>query len=212
MSHQTMQRVPGEIFSPLEPLELRLLKEQLANISCECSVCEAARNLNAISTCREKSIQTEDNLTVLSLAPIDSALVERINLMRRNISCPTCTVIMSLFRHSQTRVVKDEESETKSNKSFSDKNEGKCVEYIEKSTSFTSRPILKRSNSTLYEFESETSIRTENFPQCSFKRNDSAKVKFFDSYDNSEVQQQKLSLYEDCLCLENFIDSIRPPL
>lgn len=132
-----------------------------------------------------------------------------LNTLTKDILCPTCFVTMNLLRGGVLRILKDEQSETKPEMFSCDKSTGQCVKAMEKSTSITVKPVPKFSNLTLCDFISECSSDLSVPLPVHEQRRSPHQVKFVDI----EVKEKPhVPLSGGCMCMENFIDSIRPPL
>ncbi|KAM3965024.1 uncharacterized protein ACR2FA_000921 [Aphomia sociella] len=208
----------------LEPIELRMLKQQLANLTCKCKTCER----NNIFHCKNNNLM-EQGVQVRelnwSLDRFVQAIPEdqddckteiphniEIGGFHKNYAlCPSCLVTLNALHRGATIVLKDEELETNSNMFTCDKCTGKHLNYAEKTTSFTNKPELKYSNLTFSDYISEDSCDTE-FGHRNKKRSSHDKVTFLDDYVEYKPHVSPPSQHTNCSCLNSFIDTIRPPL
>jgi hypothetical protein len=211
-----------------EPLELRLLKKELANLECNCSSCEPSKApivLTQDSHQADEEVQVEtyngplhrficgnSNLTIpdksISRAPM-------IEYFRNDIFCPNCLFIWDLLRGIK-KVLKDEECETKSTIT-SDKSTEKDVKLVDSATSVTNTSDKKNtSNLTFCDFISDTGSNVTDNTNVKMRPNHD-KVTFLDDFIHDSITCSKrepeiMPMHGNCVCLENFIDTIRPPL
>lgn len=201
----------------LEPLELRMLKRQLATVTCKCDTCcynfkplyEKVAHLN---TKRDREVQAERCHVV---APRQRSIEKN---FKDDGICPTCCMTMHLLRGGMIKVFKDVESETNKLMFCSDKATGKRVRCAEKTTSVTMKPSEQFSNLTLCDYISENSstgavtTSATNTPPIVRKRSHKEKVKFLDTPSQIYKAANKPFSEFSCTCIESFIDSIRPPM
>lgn len=193
----------------LEPPELQNLKYQLANLTCKCRVCtkklscETQISRNEMKT-EQKAVLTDEFMQVNKNLkfPDNHVLQDQCQQL-----CPSCFVILNLLSGGLKIVFKDEESETKRDMFFCDKGTRKTVKYVEKTTSCTGKPGPKYSNVTFCDYISECSsdISKHDTNSCQ-QQTDKLNVT------KCEFNQPNAPLFGKCFCVDNFIDSIRPPL
>lgn len=207
--------LPNSQFSS-DPIELRILKQQLANVSCKCSSCN-----NTCESLFEKTPRLRNKKDIEVQAERYFTVDPKSNFIDNNkikdALCPTCCMTLNILRGGVVKVLKDEESETLASMFSADKATGKRFKSVEKTTSFA-KPLANYSNLTLCDFISDTSTdfikpissiaSGSHRKRCHYER-----VKFDDSaYQIPESVATKPFRGNNCTCLENFIDSIRPPL
>ncbi|CAH0586951.1 unnamed protein product [Chrysodeixis includens] len=201
----------------LEPLELRMLKRQLACVTCRCDTCSynfkpLYEKVAQLNNKRDREVQAEGGHSV---APKQRSLNKTFN---HDGFCPTCCMTLQILRGGMVKVYKDVESETTKSMFCCDKATGKRTKYLEKTTSVTKKPCERISNLTLCDFISEnssiavSSSATNTPPFSVRKRIHKEKVKFQDTtpHLNKTTNQQFTEF--NCTCIESFIDSIRPPM
>lgn len=208
----------AEVEPNWEPAELRKLKHKLAHLSCKCTTCEKSKAPSTvlILSQNDKQVQVKetrtrllDQFTQVNRETMVTDHNSFLNTISKDVLCPTCFVTMNLLRGVVLKVLKDEESETKPEMFCCDKSTGKCDRRLERSTSITNKPLLKFSNLTLCDFISECSSDLSVSVRDHEQKRSPHQVKFVD-IDAQEKAQVPLS--GGCMCMENFIDSIRPPL
>lgn len=200
-------------FSYKEPKELRLLKERLAQVSCKCKICQQNNPYGQPSFEHikyTKDIETQsEGLHTFSVKTMyaESAI--------RDALCPTCCMTLNLLRGGVIRVLKDEDTETTASMFSSDKSTDKgipsqprvsalkntClspVSPLSQKCSMSSCDNLTDSTS------SEVTVRN-TFNNSGLRKRNSEKVTFLDL-------PAKPQSHHGCVCLQNFMDSIRPPL
>lgn len=204
--------------STWEPAELRNLKQKLAHLSCKCITCEKSKTPSTVLMLaqNDKQVQVQERKNNLfeQFTQVNPDIMTTdhnkfMNTLTKDILCPTCFVTMNLLRGGVLRVLKDEESETNPDMFCCDKSTGKCVKAIDKSTSITNKPVPKFSNLTLCDFISECSSDLSVPLPVHEQKRSPHQVKFV-NVDVEEIKQVPIN--GACVCLENFIDSIRPPL
>ncbi|XP_026749111.2 uncharacterized protein LOC113509883 [Galleria mellonella] len=211
-----------------EPIELRALKQRLANLTCTCKTyknnsrywkignqVEQGIQVKKSNSSSDQFVQTTSGNKIrddrhIEIVPQQQSV--KIDYLRNNfVLCPTCLVALNALHKGSTRVLKDEELETNSKMFTCDKSIGRNFKYIDKTTSVTGKPEPGYSNLTFYDTISDCSSDTL---KCSRNKreNNHEKVTFID--DNLEYQQNKKNqaLKGNCSRMNNFIDSIRPPL
>lgn len=137
-----------------------------------------------------------------------------------HVFCPNCYFIWDILRRT-AKVFKDEESEMKP--TSSDKSTEKVLQYTDTAT-VTNKPTLEMSSNLMFsDFISETSVSTsvdnriDNadayvvHPESNKSNHD--RVTFLDVFPSKdEIKAQPFPLHGNCFCLDNLIDSIRPPI
>lgn len=191
-----------------EPIELRKLKEQLANVNCQCRSC------NYIS-CRplcEKLKHTKDTEVQADRYPIDAqSHIPENNF--NNTVCPSCCMTFNMLRGGTVKVLKDEESETLASMFSSDKSTEKETCLQEKTTSVESKPFSEDFNLTCDQCDNTSDINIHNVGSLSnHRKRHSERVTFQDSEYQGHIEITTKTPSVNCLCLQDFIDSIRPPL
>lgn len=156
-------------FDAWEPLELRMLKRKLANLDSNCKCSTATYEYNPPpsytkeSTSNtlyqlDQSIQTMDYKDTTPNDPkkvtiCDNCTADRFhsfNIFTKNDICPACCFTHNmLLRVVPTRILKDEEIETKHEMFSCDKSTSKTVQSLEAATSLTFKPVLKSSCLTI---------------------------------------------------------------
>ncbi|XP_045499202.1 uncharacterized protein LOC123696866 [Colias croceus] len=167
---------------------LTKLKRQLANLSCKCKICD---KYNSTTAQEDTFIENKGNKGEENVQIEDNKIVESY----RKETCPGCFVAYNLLRNNN-KTFKDQDTETNAIMFSSDKCVQKSIKGIQKTTSMS----LMTSN-----MNSDSDISSQERKIC--KRN-VEKVTF--SNDKPKIYDPVA--YANCLCLENFIDSIRPPL
>ncbi|CAG9787756.1 unnamed protein product [Diatraea saccharalis] len=215
-----------------EPIELQILKMELAKVKCNCNTCEPSKESVPV---REDSDYSDAAIQVEKLNdPLDRFIYgnphspaedtfdgqnrkDAMKYYRSDTFCPNCYFIWDLLRRF-TKVFKDEECEIRPNMFSCDKSTEKDVEFNDSSTSATPKPVVSLpSNLTLCDFISETSMNT-NGTTSQAKSRDNDRVKFLDDnehdlcYLNKGPKPIPAPLHGHCFCLDNFIEAIRPPL
>lgn len=206
-----------------EPVELRILKQELANMVCKCHACETSRNpiiqYRELDQCNEAGTQVDQKNFLLNqyiyansdIPPgVDELLPNKTDCLRKDIFCPNCYFIWDLLRRVK-QVFKDEESETKPEST--DKATGKTVKFVDSSNSViklsdTPEKVLS-SNLTLCDFLSDCSSNSLNTTQSNIRKDHA--VMFLEDFPHVDASKIKPTMHGNCFCLENYIDSIRPP-
>lgn len=217
-----------------DPVELRMLKQQLANLNCNCLNCEKY-NKRYTKINQNTGVQVHPSRSSVgrfsqgtSGHKIERPKVDKansnnlINVICKDVICPSCRYIVEFLRGSLNKILKDEESETIST-TRCDKSTDKFVNCLEKTTSITKKckSYCDVTKKTSNEFIETNSTEKGNCDRVSFK--DSIETYVFVDSEKSTLanseQQEMLGLadskplnYESCLCLEKFIDSIKPPV
>ncbi|CAK1555099.1 unnamed protein product [Leptosia nina] len=178
-----------------DDLILRRLKKQLASLTCKCKICEKY-NVTPIddnaSVPKTKAIQAHPSLLRADGKSVNPG---------KEKFCPGCYVAYNLLKKNDNRTFKDEESETNSVTFSSDKGVQQTVKSLDRTTSMSMKKSVKYMDSIIFDlFNQESDII--------FKNNDSKKNIEQMNFINVSNENSKAN----CLCLENFIDSIRPPL
>ncbi|CAH2241783.1 uncharacterized protein LOC120629881 [Pararge aegeria] len=196
-----------------EPIELRELKLQLANNSCKCKLC-AVHNPSLESdlgfSCYDKEVQVTNSRG--SLDRCSQVLHHKKSLAKGNSFyqdefCPGCRMAMSLIRNVYPKVLKDEESEIKPEMTKSDKSIERSVSLAEKSTSTLDKLTCDHSKISLSDIKSEYS--SDKSTIFIGKRNND-KVTFEEIPVGIPKKYPVMS--RNCHCMDNFVNSIRPPL
>lgn len=208
-----------------EPLELRSLKRQLANLNCKCRSCEKTKKFfvdRPLEEQNDREIQAVPSknfldsfvqATVSPNFPRDIGKLYFPEEIRDDISCPSCYVTLNLLRAGFAKVLKDEEIETKHDMFSCDKSTEKIVNSLEKTTSLTIRPALKHSNLSISDHITDRTSQSILSPRKSSHR----EVTFLlenetGSMDEREPQQFSFdTLVGNCICVDDYIDCIRPP-
>lgn len=197
-----------------EPKELRSLKEQLAQVNCKCNLCYTYdASLRQFSDSFLEDIKYTKEVETQSEGKVN--LQEE--YIYNHVLCPTCCMTMNLLRGGTVRILKDEESETLASMFTSDKATNKG--FMSQETIFVLKnmqqkePSSQSSNLTLCDFPTKTSSAVTIRPSKSI-RNPSRKrcldkVTFQNVHFEYPAKPQKFS---ECVCLEDYVDSIRPPL
>ncbi|KAJ8716656.1 hypothetical protein PYW07_003283 [Mythimna separata] len=200
-----------QISSPFcaEPEELRLLKERLARVNCKCSLCHNCEpslrqlydpSFESITYTKEIETQCE---------PIQNVQAEDVSKYSH---CPSCCVTMNLLRSQgvAVKVLKDEESETLASMFSSDKATYKGH------ASQMSVTVLKRANIPLSENSSVTCAPTTTSSETTIRntKNNSLRKRCLDKVTFSVPYEYPAKPHDaqNCVCLEDFIATIRPPM
>ncbi|XP_022828267.1 uncharacterized protein LOC111357698 [Spodoptera litura] len=169
-----------------EPLELRLLKQRLANVSCKCnrnysrgSYEPSCDTLQTAQRSKDCGIQAERVISLDARSTFPEKYI-------KDALCPTCSMTLNLLRGGTVKVLKDQECETTPSMFCSDK----CIGY--KDSAWELPGILSPTQRKRSHPERVT-FRDVPYKRC------------------MEVKSKPLS-GNGCVCLEDFIDSIRPPL
>lgn len=193
-----------------EPIELWNLKRKLASMACSCSSCKKSKSATTefMLNKKDQQVQAKESQKKLShqCTQVNPQAITDghnmfLNTITKDILCPSCFVTMSLLRGGMPRVQKDEEVETNRQMFCSEKCTERNVKVTNKSTSFLDN-AHKYSNVTISELMSEVSSDVSEYPAFI---QDKHQVKFMESEKYSQKQ-------DPCLCLDKFINSIRPPL
>lgn len=203
-----------------EPFELVVLKQKLAKLSCNICKCISDRLYNAASTSKvhinpnDKNVQVGrtgrllDQFTQINRDVLRRHREDITNSLTTDVLCPSCYVTMNLLRGRAMKILKDEESETNAEMFSSDKSTEKHIDGVDETTSYSNYPMPSLSSVEHGEVVSDNDKCTE---QGMVKRT-STLVKFGDVTMNSDQQTDSIDeLPLPCLCLQRFVDSIRPP-
>ncbi|XP_050348510.1 uncharacterized protein LOC126772263 [Nymphalis io] len=189
----------------LEPEELRYLKQLLAKNVCNCKTCgDYEKSLEKVIDYHDKQIQVSDQCFITEISKTVSAKnLHQTQSLPQSAMCPGCYMAINLCRQKDFKILKDEESETKTEMFFSDKSTEKAFKVAEKSTSDTNKCELSNAFVSLSKVVSEVSnvnesrdIRKEPPPYLGY----------------TDKTPETVPIYSNCHCMSNFINSIRPPL
>lgn len=184
---------------------VRNLKQLLDENICNCKICSG--NVNSFQThtsSKQVQVTGEDLFSTIGRVSSDPKLNRtHSHNLHKNVFCPGCYMAMNLFRDKDIKFLKDEESETNTEIFYHDKSTEKEINVVEKSTSDTNKIELSAVSQS----------------QDLFKYSPVA-IGVIDNINNkvvtaSECQEGTLETkpdYSNCLCMTNFINSIRPPL
>lgn len=204
-----MWRKIQEPNSKSEPIQLRNLKQLLHKNRCKCRIC-VDQNHSFLNEDKEIQVKYEGSPNNFSTAKSALKLryIRSINALNsihfcKDIMCPGCFMALNLLHQ---KYLKDETSETNPYMFNCDKSTDKVIFYLEKSTSATNK-VLPVLNPILYSVNDELSIDDAH---SSGTRNDKLKKEKV-SFKEHQEHPQPPSIRGDCLCIENFINSIRPP-
>lgn len=217
--------VPPRRLDGWEPMELRMLKQKLANLdsNCRCGSVtyeyNPARSFTKESTSNtvyqlDQNLQTEDyDITPnepKNLATCDNCRANRcnaFNIFNKNDICPACYFTQNMWRLVQTRFLKDEEIETNPEMFSCDKSTSKTVQSLEAATSLTFKPVLKSSCLTIVNNNNESML---DLPQN--RSNTHREVTFAPENQSHFVTIQPINLPNTCsyCACARVIDSIRP--
>lgn len=196
-----------QVISPIsscssEPIELRRLKDQIANNSCKCKICLAnERSMQAMTSHENKETQINDIKSSLSNIPMNNRNCGN----KENSFCPGCSMVFHFMQKEKPKILKDEELETNQKMFTSDKSTEKSVISLEKTTSMTCKFSPTPSYVTFCDTITDYSTDISVYPVPSLRRHN--QVTF--AQDPIEYKEKH---HGTCLCMENFINSIRPPL
>lgn len=222
-----------------EPVELRILKQELANLACKCNTCESFKNplLHLSSHQNDEAVQVDQRNHLLdkyvyAISDLPPDVGHQANMMdnfRNDVFCPNCYFIWELLRRT-TKVFKDEGSEMKPE--LSDKSTEKSVNLADNTTTTTATSLNNKSalkpssNLMLCDFISDCSSDSSlnhcnndlrvNFEMAQDKKkNNHDRVTFLDDYP-SQVEAGKepptFTMQGTCFCVDNYMNAIRPPL
>lgn len=213
-----------------EPLELRSLKRQLANLKCKCNSCDKNKEL---MKCRHVEEQKDPEIKAkdreiqakhreIQAKPskrfLDSFVQTTVSphffsdgiphsyfpyKVRDDISCPSCYVTMNLRRYGFSKVTKDAEIETKHEMFSCDKSTENTIKSLEKTTSLS--------------LSDDTTEQTSQSNMFLSKKSSHREVTFllegeYRSPEETISEQFSFNaLVGNCVCIDNYIDSIRPP-
>lgn len=132
-----------------EPAELRLLKQQLLSLSCECDACVRA-NKGCLIPYNEETRTVNEYTDTEVQTESDIPFNNYYNLATREYHvCRSCVIALDFLKDNFNKTFKEEESETITPK-MSDKYIGNTITYSEKST-IISKSSLKQSHVTICE-------------------------------------------------------------
>ncbi|KAF9423557.1 hypothetical protein HW555_001112 [Spodoptera exigua] len=171
-----------------EPMELRLLKQRLASVSCYChrDCCRGSyepsfdRLHNAQCT-KDSETQAERFISIDARPAYPAQYI-------KDALCPTCSMTLNILRGGVVKVLKDQEAGTTASMFYADK----CIGN--KDSRWELPGILSPTQ------------RKRLYPERVTFRDVDVPYKRY-----VEVTSKPLSANR-CVCLEDFIDSIRPPL
>uniref|UniRef100_A0A2A4JCX6 Uncharacterized protein n=1 Tax=Heliothis virescens TaxID=7102 RepID=A0A2A4JCX6_HELVI len=194
-----------------EPAELRKLKEQLANVNCKCRGCNYTNNSKP--SCQRLK-DTKDIEVQADRYAIDARSNITDNFFTNSI-CPSCCMTLNMLQ--KVKVLKDEVSETIASMFSTDKSTGRENWLQEKTTSIAdpviSKPLSEDLNSTCDQGDNTSDITVRHVGSLTnHRKRHSERVTFLDSEYQRNVEVTKKTPSTSCVCLQDFIDSIRPPL
>lgn len=146
-----------------EPFELRMLKRKLASLDGNCRCISGVYNYHSNTPNTKEStsnttyqidqnVQTVDFIDINPKDPIKvtcdnftNDTFSSFNICNKNDICSACYFTQNMFKGISTRILKDEEIETKPEMFSCDKSTSKTVQYLEAATSLTFKPVLKSS-------------------------------------------------------------------
>ncbi|CAH0720032.1 unnamed protein product, partial [Brenthis ino] len=204
-----MWRKIQEPNSMSEPIQLRNLKQLLHKNRCKCRICVQYQSFTFLNEDKELQVKDEDSPNTFSTAKSGLKLrgIRSINALNsihscKDIMCPGCFMAINLLHQ---KYLKDETSETNPYMFNCDKSTDKVIFHLEKSTSATNKvlPVFKKINSVNDEHSIDDARSSET-------RNDKLKKEKVTFIEHQEHPQPQ-SISGDCLCIEHFINSIRPP-
>lgn len=201
--------LPNSSFT-LESEVVRNLKQLLDENICNCKICSG--NVNSFQTYnsnKQVQVRGEDLFSTIGRVSSDPKLIRtHSHNLQKNLFCPGCYMAMNLFRYKDIKFLKDEESETKTEIFCHDKSTEKEINVVEKSTSDTNK----------VEFKSAAIVSQSQ----DFSKYSPVAIAVIDNLNinnevvtSSECQEGTLEtkpVNSNCLCMTNFINSIRPPL
>ncbi|CAH2084771.1 unnamed protein product [Euphydryas editha] len=188
---------------------VRNLKQLLDKNICNCKICSGHENSFLIHYNNKKMQVTDEDISC-TIGQVSSDLkLHRIHsqYLQKNVFCPGCYMAMNLLRQKDIKFLKDEESEIRTVILYHDKSTEKEINVVEKSTSDTNKVDLK--NAVV-----SPSRDLSKYLPVATAAIDSQKVKN-KAVTTLECQEGTLEMkpvYSNCLCMTNFINSIRPPL
>ncbi|KAJ8723312.1 hypothetical protein PYW08_003224 [Mythimna loreyi] len=200
-----------------EPEELRLLKERLAQVNCKCNLCNTCA-----PSLRQLSDPFIENIPYTKETETQSEGTENLQAdnILKNTHCPSCCMTLSLLRGTfktlatPVKVLKDEESETLASMFSVDKATDKGYMSQEPIPVLKNVALVSQNSSlTLCDFPTATSseatmrnTKTNSHPP---RRRCLDKVTFRNVHYEYPAKPHDV---HNCLCLEDFIDTIRPPI
>ncbi|XP_060801376.1 uncharacterized protein LOC132901986 [Amyelois transitella] len=198
-----------------EPIEVRMLKRQLANLSCKHDFRRHPTLYETKSDYCEQGIQVKcEPKKVDETTQIESNLASSLNMFNsyNNVSmCPTCLVAFSVLNAaSNKKVMKDQELITDFEIHRSGEDMRDPVDcgsgYMSRTTSFTSPPY---SDFAFHDFSSEC-LNDGMYRHHSPNH----EVNFLDAYFGCTLPKQDVvpPHISHAVCMDSFINSIRPPL
>ncbi|XP_047531245.1 uncharacterized protein LOC125066952 [Vanessa atalanta] len=191
----------------LEPEELRYLKQLLAKNICNCKICKGyEKSLENIIDYHDKQNQVTEQCFVKEISRAVSAQKFHQVPSLHNTLCPGCYMALNLSRQKDVKIFKDEEIETKTEMFSCDKSTEKAYNVAEKSTSDTKQCELSHNAVALDKVGSEVSNANVEDQDISMRKEPMAYLEY------KEETPETAPIYNNCHCMSNFINSIRPPL
>lgn len=162
-----------------EPMELRMLKRKLANLDSNCRCSSSIYGYNPPTSYTKESTsntlyQLDQNIQTVDYMDTDTTpndtkkvttcdnwttdVFSSFNIFNKNDICPACYFTQNMLRVVPTRILKDEEIETKPEVYSCDKSTSKTVESLEAATSLTFKPVLKSSCLTVVNNNNESML------------------------------------------------------
>ncbi|CAB3226788.1 unnamed protein product [Arctia plantaginis] len=216
---------PLLVHSKSDSVEVRALKELLANVSCGSNNCNRlddnksntrrSRKLSHVAATlkgnlRHSKVQTECHVTPYYV-PSTIKGYDRFDCNSQNLVCPMCFFTTHVLRGDYVKIVKDEKCGTELSISTSDKGTERNVNYLEKSTSNTSvLPLFS------YEMNGYTSS-SDSSGSCRYHCQRNPRKAVYDRF-NAPLPEENCCIEENttsprcCVEMENFINCIRPPI
>lgn len=194
-----------------EPRELRLLKNRLAHVNCNCNICQPIlpppSDLFFEDIKYTKDIETQSE----GCTSVDAKAFSVDNTIN-NALCPTCCMTLNLLRGGVVKVLKDEESETQTSMFSTDEFSERRILSKERDTVESVNVISPFSSLTLCDFPTETSsdgtVRNTNRKKENKRKRCTERVTFLDPCSEYPAKPR---VPHDCVCLQDFVDAIRPP-
>ena len=219
-SQHSPQTVMWHTYPPqycTEPKELRLLKDRLARVTCNCNACQRTSDYpyghgRPSDTLFKYTKDIETQYEALVSANMKTMHAQS---TVRDALCPTCSMTLNLLRGGVIRVLKDEESETQTSMFSSDKSTEKEIISCQRASALknpTVSPVSALSDKCSFsscdfvtDTQSDVTVRNTFNNSHSFTKRNTEKVKFRDLPSKPQARH-------DCVCIQDFMDSIRPPL
>nr|XP_053604754.1 uncharacterized protein LOC128671934 [Plodia interpunctella] len=193
-----------------DPIEVRSLKRQLAEVSCRNEFHKHATVHETKPYCYEQGVQVKcEPKTVNRTTQMVYNMTSNSNLyspFSKVSMCPTCLVAFSLLNGSVKKVMKDEELVTDFN-IFSDKSVENNLDYVSRTTSFTSPSYTEED--ALYDYSSEC-VYDDAYRHRSPPGPGRNEVTFVDSCLGYRLPVVHSSETHE-VCVDTFINSVRPP-